>query len=368
MLILFDSYYQMKPTALLFLKSWVAIVFGMCVIYIMHILFSTRQTDAIVLVETENRDNMNPAMESPLLVEPENRDNNNPAMEPSEETGMLFTTDVKEKNNAIIKGGTEFFQTPTHQTIEATHSWTSSMLLPSVDTDKVSGRRLPLLPALRSDNWQIPPVELRGQVTLQTMFGQELYRLVQQPSVHLVLEIGTWYGGGSSWCIAQGLRSSIRNSKAPDKWLMTLELFEPAWEYASRTLERLPVTCMRGGTVGMDGYLKPEQMTAEDRSSEHYRLYYERDIKLAMEVMPLLERLCSTYDFDFVLIDGNEYTGLAEYEIVDRVCRPTYLALHDTGTLKTRRVEELLAEITDRWTKVSSGMDAAGWAVYQSTP
>ena len=67
-----------------------------------------------------------------------------------------------------------------------------------------------------------------------------------------------------------------------------------------------------------------------------------------------------------MLIDGNEYTGLAEFEIVVQVCRPTYLALHDTGTLKTRRVEELLSDNADRWTKVSSGMDAAGWAVYRS--
>ena len=244
--------------------------------------------------------------------------------------------------------------------------WTS-WPLPSVDLDRLPGRRLPLLPALPGGDWQVPPVELKGQVTLQTTFGRELNRLAQLPSVHLVLEIGTWYGGGSSWCIAQGLRSSIRDGGAPDKWLMTLELFEPAWEYASKTLARLPVTCMRGGTVGVEGYLKPDQMTAEDRASEHFRLYYERDVKLAVEVTPLLERLCSTYDFDFVLIDGNEYTGLAEYELVERVCQPTYLGLHDTGTLKTRRVEELLAGRTDRWTKVSSGMDAAGWAVYQDT-
>ena len=116
----------------------------------------------------------------------------------------------------------------------------------------------------------------------------------------------------------------------------------------------------------VESYIKPEQMSAEDLSSEHYKLYYERDVKLAREVTPLLKQLCSTYDFDFVLIDGNEYTGLAEYEIVDQVCQPLYLALHDTGTLKTRRVEQLLALSSDRWSKISSGVDAAGWAVYKS--
>jgi hypothetical protein len=224
---------------------------------------------------------------------------------------------------------------------------------------------MPLLPALAVGDWKVPPVELKGQVTLQTTFGRELNRLAKLQTVHLVLEIGTWYGGGSSWCIAQGLRESIGDEKTPDKWMITLEMFEPAWEYASATLALLPVTCMKGGTVGVEGYLKPEQMSVEDRENEHYQLYYERDLKLAAEVTPVLERLCSTYDFDFVLIDGNEYTGLAEFEIVERVCRPRYLGLHDTGTLKTRRVEELMLESMGKWSKISSGMDTAGWAVFE---
>ena len=274
-----------------------------------------------------------------------------------EDVGALFIIDSNEEDNASIE--------ITEATV-ASRAWTSDMLLPSVDMDRLPGHRLPLLPALPRDNWQFAQVELKGQVTLQTTFGQELHSLAQQEDVHLVLEIGTWFGGGSSWCIAQGLRRTIRDHNAPDKWLITMELFEPAWEYASKTLALLPVTCMKAGTVEVESYIKPEQMTDEDLSSEHYKLYYERDIKLAREVTPLLKQLCSTYDFDFVLIDGNEYTGLAEYEIVDNICQPLYLALHDTGTLKTRRVEQLLAQSSDRWSKISSGVDAAGWAVYKS--
>ena len=74
--------------------------------------------------------------------------------------------------------------------------------------------------------------------------------------------------------------------------LITLELFEPTWEYALKTLELLPVTCMKAGTVEVEDYVKPEEMTEEDLSSEHYRLYYERDMKLALEATLLLERLC----------------------------------------------------------------------------
>jgi len=122
---------------------------------------------------------------------------------------------------------------------------------------------------------------------------------------------------------------------------------------------------MKAATVGVDGYLKGEALSSEDRASEHYQLYYERDLKLMTAKNPpplLLEPLCSMYDFDLVLIDGNEYTGFAEYEIVERVCQPRFLALHDTGTLKTRKVEAALNSPHSIWQKVNSGQ---GWAVYE---
>jgi hypothetical protein len=238
--------------------------------------------------------------------------------------------------------------------IVAPRTWQAPMPLPT--TVVQSGRRMPLLPATDADD-RSSTVELKGQVTMSTSFGRELHRLAQLPEVRLVLEIGTWYGGGSSWCIAQGLTEG--------KWLITMEMFEEAWRYASETLQNMPVTCMRAGTVDVEHYLKPEQMTAEDRESEHYKLYYDRDLALAQTATPMLSALCNAYDFDLVLIDGNEYTGLAEFEIVDRECRPRYLALHDTGTLKTRRVEEILSN-SSLWRKISSGTDAAGWAVYSA--
>ena len=248
---------------------------------------------------------------------------------------------------------------PNKSVVTAPKTWTISMPLPTVDTK--SGRRMPAIqPEIDSNEWKSSPVDLKGQVTMQTSFGKELNRVARQSDVHLVLEIGTWFGGGSSWCIAQGLKTSGNG-----KWLITMELIDEAWDYASKTLQRLPVTCMKAGTVGMEGYLKPDQMTAEDRASEHYRLYYDRDIAVAKQTTPMLETLCKTYDFDLVLIDGNEYTGSAEFEIVSRQCRPRYLALHDTGTLKTRRVEVILGT-SNKWKKISSGMDAAGWAVYKS--
>jgi hypothetical protein len=62
---------------------------------------------------------------------------------------------------------------------------------------------------------------------------------------------------------------------------------------------------------------------------------------------PQLHRFCQAYHFELVLIDGNEYTGWAEFNRVRTECKPRYLALHDTQTLKTAKIEEYLGTHTD---------------------
>ena len=247
--------------------------------------------------------------------------------------------------------------------VTARNRWTGGEL-PSVTT--LNGARFPVVRRLDGETeWRSPPVELQGQVTPATTFGAALQRLAKASDVHLMLEIGTWYGGGSTWCIGQAMRESMTDAARPDKWLFTMELFEPAFQHAANTLARLPVTCFQAGTVGRDGYIPESQLTAADRD-EHFRLYYHRDLDLADKQPQLLRPLCERYDFDAVLIDGNEYTGWAEFDIVRRVCRPRYIALHDCGTLKTRRVQaELDGALKAEWKLVDSGADTVKWAVYK---
>jgi hypothetical protein len=225
----------------------------------------------------------------------------------------------------------------------------------------------PLVPSQKEFDsaWKEPPIALQGQVTLSTTFGAALNRIAKQADVHLALEVGTWYGGGSTWCLAQGLRSTMTDSSNPDKWMFTLEMFEPAHTYAASTLARLPVTCVRAGTVGSEGYLKPEEIPQEEKT-EHYNLYYNRDVELAKTAPAVLKTLCRLYTFDFVLLDGNEYTGYSEFMIVKDICQPKYIALHDAGTLKTRKVQQYLDnEGAKEYELVDHGEDGAKWAVYR---
>ena len=145
-----------------------------------------------------------------------------------------------------------------------------------------------------------------------------------------------------------------------------MELFEPSWRKAAEALSRLPVTCMLGSSVGPEGFLSPEQLTAEERGSAHYRRYYDRDLALARSARPVMRPLCERFDFDLIVLDGNEYTAAAEFAIVEAVCRPRFLALHDAETPNKKGVADALAAAGARWKRVAAGRDKdTQWVIYE---
>ena len=216
-----------------------------------------------------------------------------------------------------------------------------------------------------------PPDETRpkqGQVVEGTSFGATLGAIASLPEVKRVLELGTWYGGGSTVNLGKGIRDSTAKTLATSlgasapadncivngadtcchSLVVTVEVFEPAWEHARRYLRDLPVWCVRGSTVAAEEMLKVHEIPPRLRD-QHFKLYYQRDLNLMRRSTPQLHRLCAAYQFELVLIDGNEYTGWAEFNRVRTECKPMYLALHDTQTLKTQKIEEYLNANQDEY-------------------
>jgi len=199
-----------------------------------------------------------------------------------------------------------------------------------------------------------------GQIHMGTGFGKALYELSKQEDVNKVLELGTWFGGGSTLCIAKGLKES-----GSQKILYTVEIFEPAWLYARKRLKDYPVHCLLGGSVPFTDYLKEEEIPQHEKGA-HFQLYYHRDLNLAKVHVPLLEPLCKNHKFDAILIDGNEYSGWGEFLIVNSLCKPKYLALHDVGTLKTIKISQYLNDHKEDWSLINSGTDGAAWQLYKN--
>ena len=138
--------------------------------------------------------------------------------------------------------------------------------------------------------YPLAPQERRkkqGQVVEGTSFGAALSAIAALPGVKRVLELGTWYGGGSTVNLARGIRDSavatiaqsLGATAAPNNCIeqagqvggtdrcchslvVTVEVFEPAWEHARRYLRDWPVWCVRGSTVAADEMLQVRRAKA----------------------------------------------------------------------------------------------------------
>ena len=129
---------------------------------------------------------------------------------PSSEPLVLASNSFKEiqspSSEQLVLASKTFkeIQSPSSEPLEVASITWSSGPFPSVDMQRVPGRKFPSVPSVNTaKDWETPPVQLEGQITMGKSFGRELNRMAQSRSVRLVLDIGTWSGGGSSWCLAQ---------------------------------------------------------------------------------------------------------------------------------------------------------------------
>lgn len=216
-----------------------------------------------------------------------------------------------------------------------------------------------------------PIPERKGQITSDTTFGAALRNVARRPDVKRIIETGTWFGGGSTHEFAEGLKDKSNcatNSThhCCEAFVVSFELFEPALEHARLYHQDNPVWIVKGSAVGVDQMAKESDIPDEERNGEHFQLYYERDRELMSKAMPKLEKFCKFIRPDVVLVDGNEYTGWAEFKVAMNMCRPRYIALHDTGTFKTKKVEKFIHnKKPDLFELVDSGQDAASWSIYR---
>jgi hypothetical protein len=208
-------------------------------------------------------------------------------------------------------------------------------------------------------------IQPRGQVNEWTAFGLALMDLASLPDVNLILEIGTYFGGGSSLCIAKALKAKGKGR------LVTIESFEEPFAYASATLRGYPVELILGTTVSPQDFPTPEEVkrsgaTFESSEEDWIHFLNQERIKSGEYPLPLLESLCKDRPFDAVLIDGAEFSGPKEFDIVMEHCTSTkFIALHDTNTYKGKGSRRNLTDNPD-WTMSWADVDPTQeWAIFE---
>lgn len=209
-----------------------------------------------------------------------------------------------------------------------------------------------------------------GQMGLKGAMGSQLYELARRNDVFEVLEIGTWNGEGSTWCLACGLSDTIGR-------LTSIEVDEEQYSHAERFYQHstTPVDLVNGLTVTpadyreFDDYAHLIALADYEREAPGtHRMWYEREVGLARaakRVDVLRDLIAQGRRFDMVLFDGGEYASSAEFQLLEPVI-DGFAVFDDTNvrmSIKNAENRERVAD-SDAWQVVRDEPDdRCGWTV-----
>jgi hypothetical protein len=211
---------------------------------------------------------------------------------------------------------------------------------------------------------------MAGQMGLGGRIGQTLFALAARPEVQQVLEVGTWNGEGSTWCLVNALHPARGR-------LVSVEADPALYEQARGFYDGtgLPLELVGGFTVDPDdigpyGVYAPRIARTEDESEGPgtHRRWYERELEMARgaERKNVLKDLVARDGwYDLVFLDGGEFTSDAEFRLLQpHVGR--WIVLDDTNpvrSIKNADNRERLM-LSPEWDVIIDDQeDRCGWTV-----
>ncbi|WP_414623496.1 glycosyltransferase [Calothrix sp. CCY 0018] len=197
-------------------------------------------------------------------------------------------------------------------------------------------------------NLVIPP-EIKND-----SFYYAIQQIVSKENIKNVLEIGSSSGGGSTEAFVTGLRENAHSPK-----LFCMEVSKTRFaELAKRYNNDDFVKCYNVSSISLEAFPnKKEVIDFYNNTQSNLKLYpleqvlgwLEQDIEYIInsgvtnDGIKKIKRENNIELFDLVLIDGSEFTGIAE---LDQVYGAKFICLDDINTFKNyKNHRELLSDI-----------------------
>jgi len=165
---------------------------------------------------------------------------------------------------------------------------------------------------------------LNGQIRRGEKSAEKLYELVKQEDIHIIVEIGTWKGMGSTKCILDG----IMDSRKKNYEVFSLECNKLFHEEAKINLGWLPPNFHL-----LNGSIFDAEKLMEIRNDPNVHLpWLEEDISGIKNSRSVINELPNK--IDLLIIDGGEYSGEIEFNILKD--RTTYFYFDDISSYKNK--------------------------------
>lgn len=197
-------------------------------------------------------------------------------------------------------------------------------------------------------------VDNDGQIKYDSDMGKVIAEYAQDTRFTNYLEIGTWNGGGSTYCFAKGFEK-----RTAPFFFLTLEVNKDFYDIAKEKYSAIPYVHLEHGSIISSELICDKNRLLEPFESVNIE-WLKQDVRNVC--MAKLISLVDTIP-EVVLLDGSEYLTYFEYKkLVDST---KVFILDDINTEKCKKIIEEL-DNSDNWKvvhKITS--ERNGWAVYE---
>lgn len=188
-----------------------------------------------------------------------------------------------------------------------------------------------------------------GQINLGDVAGDLIYQTTKRDDVENIVEIGTWNGMGSTFCVIKALVDI--NQK---KNFKSIELYPDMFQLVTNNLQNTTLIDNYGNIVKVIDYvdlilgriIEFEEVFWFDHgeidfsTSEHARLWYHKDMDNLKSSQNVISKLPEI--IDFLILDGGEYTSYPEWIRLKN--RTRIVALDDSAIHKCSKIRSEILE------------------------
>lgn len=160
---------------------------------------------------------------------------------------------------------------------------------------------------------------MTGQIKLTSKAGKVIFNLSCQNDVNTIVEIGTWHGGGSTFCVLEAIKNT-------NKHFTTIECNETMYNSAQKfNPNNKNVKFLLGRIVDIN------ELDITNLSREETQ-WLQSDIDAMEKTKNILHELPN--EIDLLILDGGEFSSRAEFLKLKNRCR--YIFLDDTTFRKNK--------------------------------
>jgi hypothetical protein len=190
-----------------------------------------------------------------------------------------------------------------------------------------------------------------GQINLNSRQGQYIKFLTENPNVSTILEIGTWNGLGSTKCFIEGLKNKKNFS------FYSLEACTDKHLFAKELYSSIPNVYILNEVIFNEVPYDICNVFPELQSDPNLKEWFTIDYNNIKD-----KPIFNYHDkiFDFVLLDGGEFTTYYEFLILQN--RIKILMLDDTKCLKSKKICEMIKN-SSNWNVIEENNERNGFLV-----